>query len=296
MAIESFNDVVAFVHVVREGNFTRAAAVLGVSPSAVSHAISGLESRLGTQLLTRTTRSVSTTQEGERLFNSVAPRFEDIDAELAAVRELRDRPMGTIRITAAEHAANSILWPKLSPVMRQYPEIQIEISVSYAMADIVSERFDAGVRMGDQVAKDMIAVRIGPDNRIAVVGTPQYFADRPIPITPADLADHDCINLRLPTHGTLLPWDFAKDGKEFKLRVTGQWTFNNSSSMLRAALADCGLAFVPEDMALEAIADKRLIRVLDDWCSPYPGYHLYYPSRREYSRALSVVVDALRMP
>jgi len=294
MAIETFNDVLAFVHVVREGSFTRAAAVVGVTPSALSHAIRGLETRLGVRLLTRTTRSISPTEAGERLFTSVAPRFEDIDAELAAVKELRDKPVGTIRITSAEHAANSILWPKLSKVLHQYPDINVEITVDYTLSDIVSQRYDAGVRIGDQVAKDMIAVRISPDLRIAVVASPAYFAKRARPKTPLDLEQHNCINLRLQTHGGLLPWDFSKDGHETKFRVTGQWVFNNSSPIVRAALADYGVAFVPEDMVLEHIAAGRLIRVLDKWCAPYPGYHLYYPSRRQSSRALGVIVEALR--
>jgi DNA-binding transcriptional LysR family regulator len=294
MAIETFNDVLAFVHVVREGSFTRAAAMVGVSPSALSHAVRGLETRLGVQLLTRTTRSIAMTEAGERLFNSVAPRFEDIDAEVAAVKELRDKPVGTIRITSAQHAADSVLWPKLSRVMLDYPDIGVEIIVDYTMSDIVSQRFDAGVRLGDQVAKDMIAVRISPDQRIAVVGSPGYFAWRPMPQSPHDLAGHDCINLRLPTHGGFLPWDFDKDGKSFKLRVTGQWAFSNSSSSVRASLADYGLAFVPEDMVSEYIAAGKLVRVLDDWCQPYPGYYLYYPSRRQSSRALAVVIEALR--
>ncbi|NDZ18726.1 LysR family transcriptional regulator [Variovorax sp. WS11] len=294
MAIETFNDVLAFVHVVREGSFTRAAALVGVSPSALSHSIRGLETRLGVRLLTRTTRSISPTEAGERLFNSVAPRFEDIDAELAAVKELRDKPVGTIRITSAEHAANSVLWPKLSKVLHAYPDINVEVTVDYTLSDIVAQRYDAGVRLGNQVAKDMIAVRISPDLRIAVVGSPTYFAKRAKPRTPGDLVQHDCINLRLPTHGGLLPWDFAKDGQEIKFQVTGRWVFNSSSPIVRAALASYGLAFVPEDMVLEHIAAKRLVRVLDDWCAPYPGYHLYYPSRRQSSRALAVIVEALR--
>nr|WP_315425816.1 LysR family transcriptional regulator [uncultured Albidiferax sp.] len=294
MAIESFNDVVAFVHVVREGSFTRAAALLGVSPSAVSHAVSGLEARLGVRLLTRTTRSIATTEAGERLYVSVAPRFDEIDAEIAAVEELRDKPAGTIRITSAEHAANSVLWPKLSKVLHAYPDINVELNVDYAMSDIVAMRYDAGVRIGDQVAKDMIAVRISPDMCIAVVGSPGYFATRPQPSSPHELAQHNCINLRLPTHGSFLPWDFDKDGQEIKFRVTGQWVFNSSSPIVRAALADYGLAFVPEDMVAEHIAAGRLVRVLEDWCKPYPGYHLYYPSRRQSSRALAVIVEALR--
>ncbi|RZT29060.1 LysR family transcriptional regulator [Cupriavidus agavae] len=294
MAIEDFNDVLAFVHVVREGSFTRAAAIIGVSASALSHAIRGLETRHGVRLLTRTTRSVSPTEAGERLFLSVATRFEDIDAELAAVRNLRDKPVGTIRITSAEHAANNILWPKLAKAMAAYPDISVEITVDYTMSDIVSQRYDAGVRLGNQVAKDMIAVRISPDQRIAVVGSPTYFSNHPVPVTPRELAQHDCINLRLPTHGGLLPWDFDKGGEEIKLRVTGRWVFNNSSSIVRAALEGHGLAFVPEDMVLDRIVTGDLVRVLDDWCAPYQGYYLYYPSRRQSSRALAVVVEALR--
>jgi DNA-binding transcriptional LysR family regulator len=273
MARDNFNDLLAFVHVVREGSFTRAAALLGVSPSALSHCVTDLEARL---------------------FVNVAPRFEAIDSHLAAVSDLCDKPVGTIRITSAEHAANTILWPKLTPILHQYPEINVEINVDYAMSDIVSQRYDAGVRLGNQVAKDMIAVRISPDLRIAVVATPSYFSRNPKPVAPNDLAQHNCINLRLPTHGGLLPWDFEKDGKEIKLRFGGQWVFNSSSAIVRAALDDYGIAFVPEDMVLEHIAAGRLVRVLDDWCAPYPGYYLYYPSRQQSSRAHAVVVDALR--
>jgi DNA-binding transcriptional LysR family regulator len=293
MALETFSDVLAFLQVVRQGSFTKASALMGVSPSALSHAVRGLETRLGVRLLTRTTRSIATTEAGERLFNSVAPRFEDIDAEVTAVRELRDKPVGTIRITAAEHAANSVLWPKLSKLMPRYPDINVEITVDYTMSDIVSQKYDAGVRLGNQVAKDMIAVRISPDLRIAVVASPKYFATREPPQVPQDLTQHNCINLRLPTQG-LLPWDFEKGAQKVKLRVTGQWVFNNSSAILRAALADCGLGFVPEDMAFEHIAKGRLVRVLEDWCDPYQGYYLYYPSRRQSSRALTVIAEALR--
>lgn len=294
MALETFNDVLAFVHVVREGSFTRASALLGVTPSALSHAVRGLETRLGVRLLTRTTRSIAPTEAGDRLYNSVATRFDDIDAEVAAVKGLHDKPVGTIRITSTEHAANSALWPRLAKLLREHPGISVEITVDYAKSDIVSQRYDAGVRIGDEVAKDMIAVRIGPDMRIAVVGAPGYFATRPKPRTPHDLAEHNCINLRLPTHGGCLPWDFEKNGQTIKLRVSGQWVFNSSSPIARAALAGHGLAFVPEEMVLEHIAAGRLVRVLDDWCKPYPGYHLYYPSRRQSSRALATVVEALR--
>ncbi|MEZ5608154.1 MAG: LysR family transcriptional regulator [Burkholderiaceae bacterium] len=291
---DAFSDVLAFIHVAREGSFTRAAALLGVSPSALSHAVKGLETRLGVHLLTRTTRRIATTEAGERLYAKVAPRFEEIDAEVAAVVEMADKPAGTVRITAAEHAVNSVLWPKLSPVLHDHTDIHVEISVDYALSDIVAQRFDAGVRLGDQVARDMIAVRISPDLRMAVVGSPDYFATHPKPATPHDLGRHNCINLRLPTQGGLLQWDFAQRGRAIKFRVAGQWVFNGSMPIVRASLSGYGLAFVPEDMVLEHIAAGRLIRVLDDWCPSYPGYYLYYPSRRHPSRALSVIVEALR--
>lgn len=293
---DSFHDVLAFVHVVRQGSFTRAAALLGVSPGALSHAVKALEARLGVRLLTRTTRKISTTEAGERLYASAAPRFEEIDAEIAAVAELRDKPAGTLRITASEHAADSVLWPKLSKVLHDYPDIRVEIAVDYALADIVSQRFDAGVRLGDQVARDMIAVRVSPDLRMAVVGSPGYFATHPQPAIPQDLAQHSCINLRLPTHDNLLPWDFDRQGKEIRFRVDGQWVFNSTSHMVRAALAGYGLAFVPEDLVREHMAAGRLVRVLEDWCKPLPGYYLYYPSRLHPSSAMSVVVEALRHP
>lgn len=293
MPRENFNDLLAFVTVTREGSFTRAAAQLGVSQSALSHTIRALEARLGLRLLTRTTRSVAPTEAGQRLFLTVAPRFEEIDAELAALTELRDKPAGTIRITTAEHAANTVLWPKLVELLPNYPDIRVEISVDYGLTDIVAQRYDAGVRLGDDVAKDMIAVRIGPDLRMAVVGTPAYFAHRPEPRTPQDLAKHNCINLRLPTHGGLLLWDFEKDGQEVKIRVDGQWIFNGSTPMLRAALAGCGLAFLPEDLVREPVVAGLLQAVLTDWCPLFPGYFLYYPSRRESAPALTLLVEAL---
>jgi DNA-binding transcriptional LysR family regulator len=252
-----------------------------------------LEAQLGLRLLTRTTRSVSPTEAGERLLQTLVPRFEDITTELAALRELQDKPAGTIRITSAGHAADTILWPRLGPVLAQYPELQVEIYVDYGFTDIVAQRFDVGVRIGESLEKDMIAVRIGPDQRIAVVAAPDYFAGRPTPRRPQDLATHNCINLRLPS-GKLLPWEFAQGGRPLHVQVQGQWTFNASAPILRAALAGAGLAYVPEDIALESIAAGRLRRVLQAWCPSYPGYHLYYPSRRQSSRALAVVVDALR--
>ena len=288
-----FNDLLAFVAVARERSFTRAAVQIGVSQSALSHRMRALEARLGLRLLTRTTRSVSPTEAGERLLQTLVPRFEDITTELAALRELQDKPAGTIRITSAGHAADTILWPRLGPVLAQYPELQVEIYVDYGFTDIVAQRFDAGVRIGESLEKDMIAVRIGPDQRIAVVAAPDYFAGRPTPRRPQDLATHNCINLRLPS-GKLLPWEFAQGGRPLNVQVQGQWTFNASAPILRAALAGAGLAYVPEDIALESIAAGRLRRVLQAWCPSYPGYHLYYPSRRQSSRALAVVVDALR--
>jgi DNA-binding transcriptional LysR family regulator len=288
------DDLVAFLAVGRERSFTKAAAKLGVSQSALSHAIRELEARLGVRLLTRTTRSVSPTEAGERLLHTLGPRFEEIDAELAALSELREKPAGTIRITATDYAADTILWPKLAKLLRQYPDIKVEIIIDYGLTDIVAQRFDAGVRNGEQVAKDMIAVRIGPDMRMAVVGAPSYFRDRPEPKKPQDLIGHDCINLRLPTHGGLYAWEFEKGGRELKVRVEGQLVFNGTFQMLNAALAGFGLAYVPEDLAQPHLAKGRLKRVLEDWCPPYSGYHLYYPSRRQSSAAFALLVDALR--
>lgn len=294
MPRDGYTDLLAFIHVAREGSFTRAAAKLGVSPSALSHAVRALETRMDLRLLTRTTRSVSTTEAGAQLYERVAPRFEEIDAELTAATEQRRKPAGTVRITTAEHAANTILWPRLSTILPDYPDITVEVTVDYNRSDIVAERYDAGVRLGDELAKDMIAVRIGPDLRIAVVGSPAYFADRTRPRTPHDLAAHNCINLRLPTHGGLLPWDFQKGKHTLKVRVTGQWIYNSISPIVRAVLAGQGLAFVPEDAVAGHIAEGRLIRVLEDWCQPCTGYHLYDPNHRQSSGALAVIVEALR--
>ncbi|HEV3489727.1 MAG TPA: LysR family transcriptional regulator [Reyranella sp.] len=290
----NLDDLLAFVVVARERSFTKAAAKLGVSQSALSHTIRGLEARLGVRLLTRTTRSVSSTQAGERLLETVGPRFDEIDAELAALSEFRDRPAGTIRLTTIDYVADTILWPRLSGFLRQYPDIKIEIVIDYSLTDIVAERFDAGVRGGEQIAKDMIAVRIGPDIRMAVVGAPTYFKKRPLPRTPQELVEHSCINLRLPTHGGLYAWEFEKGGRELRVRVDGQLVFNGTTQMLNAALAGFGLAYVPEDLALPHLSKGRLVRALADWCPPYPGYHLYYPSRRQSSPAFALLVDALR--
>ncbi len=294
MPRENLNDLLAFLAVAKERSFTRAAAKLGVSQSALSHTVRGLEERLRLRLLSRTTRSVAPTEAGERLIRTVGPRFEEIDAELAALSELREKPAGTIRITTGEHAAEAILWPALARLLPHYPDIKVELIVDYGLTDIVAERYDAGVRLDEQVAKDMIAVRIGPDMRMAVVGAPSYFARRARPKKPQDLTAHDCINIRFPTYGGLYAWEFEKRGRELKVRVEGQLVFNNIALRLNAALAGMGLAYLPEDQLQTHLADGRLIRVLDDWCPPFSGYHLYYPSRRQPTPAFALLVDALR--
>src|SRR3989475_5149660 len=276
MQRENFNDLLAFLAVARERSFTRAAAKLGVSQSALSHTISGLEARLGLRLLTRTTRSVSPTEAGERLLVTVGHRFEENEAELEALTELREKPAGTIRITAIDYVADTILWPKLAKFLPQYPDIKVEIIVDYGLTDIVAQRYDAGVRSGEQVAKDMIAVRIGPDMRMAVVGAPSYFAKRSAPKRPQDLTRHSCINLRLPTHGGLYAWEFEKGSRELRVRVEGQFVLNGTTPMLNAAVAGLGLAYVPEDLVQPYVGKGQLKRVLEDWCPPYSGYHLYY--------------------
>src|SRR5246500_5494698 len=294
MSRNFLDDVTAFLAVARERSFTRAAAKLGVSQSALSQTVRGLESRLGLRLLTRTTRSVAPTEAGERLRRVAGPRLDEIEAEMAALTELRDKPSGTIRITAHDHAVRSVLWPALEKLLPNYPDIKVEIVIDYGLTDIIAERYDAGVRSGEMVAKDMIAVRIGPDMRSAVVAAPCYFARRPKPKRPQDLTTHTCINLRLPTHGGLYAWEFEKGGRELRVRVEGQLVFNASAPMLDAALAGFGLAYLPEDNVRAHLADGRLIRVLADWCPPYPGYHLYYPSRRQPTPAFALLVNALR--
>jgi DNA-binding transcriptional LysR family regulator len=294
MSRENLNDLVAFLAVAKARSFTKAAAQLGVSQSALSHTIRRLEERLGLRLLTRTTRSVAPTEAGERLLRAAEPRLDEIDAELAALSELRDKPSGTIRITAHDHAVRTVLWPALARLLPDYPDIKVEIVIDYGLTDIVAERYDAGVRSGEMVAKDMIAARIGPDMRSAVVAAPSYFARRPKPKRPQDLTTHTCINLRLPTHGGLYAWEFEKGGRELRVRVEGQLVFNGTAPMLDAALAGFGLAYVPEDSVEGHLADGRLIRVLADWCPAYPGYHLYYPSRRQPTPAFALLVNALR--
>lgn len=294
MAHENFNDLLAFLAVAKERNFTRAAAKRGVSQSALSHTIRGLEERLGIRLLTRTTRSVSPTEAGERLLLTVGPHFEEIETELAALSELREKPAGVIRITTGEHAVDSILWPVLTKFLPNYPDIKVEIIVDYGMTDIVAERYDAGIRLGEQLAKDMIAVRVGPDMRMTAAASPGYFATRPRPLTPQDLTGHNCINLRFPTYGGLYAWEFEKDGREVKVRVEGQLVFNAPNQALNASLADLGISFLPADLAQPHLATGRLVRVLEDWCPPFPGYHLYYPSRRQTSPAFALLTEALR--
>ncbi|KRQ94897.1 LysR family transcriptional regulator [Bradyrhizobium valentinum] len=289
----NLDDLRAFVAVGRERSFTKAAAKLGISQSALSQTIRELESRLGVRLLTRTTRSVSPTEAGERLLQTVGPRFEEIDVELAAIRELREKPAGTIRITATEYAADAILLPKLAKLLPKFPDIKVEIIIDYGLTNIVAQRYDAGVRSGEQVAKDIIAVRIGPDMRMAVVGAPSYFKTRPEPKKPQDLINHNCITLRLPDGG-LYTWEFEKGGHELRVRVDGQLTYNTTAQELNAALAGLGLAYVPEGMAQPDLAKGRLKRVLEDWCLPYSGYHLWYPSRRQSSAAFALLVETLR--
>lgn len=294
MARANINDLLAFLAVARERSFTRAAAQLGVSQSALSHTVRGLEERLGLRLLTRTTRSVAPTEAGERLLRNVGPRFTEIDAELSALTALRETPAGTVRITTGEHAAQTVLWPALAKLLPRYPDIKVELVVDYGLTDIVSERYDAGVRLGEQVAKDMIAVRIGPEMRMAVVGAPGYFAARGKPKQPQDLTEHNCINLRLPTYGGIYAWEFEKRGRAMKVRVDGQLVFNTGLLRMNAVLAGLGLAYIPEDLVKREIADGRLVRVLADWCAPFAGYHLYYPSRRQPTPAFAVLVEALR--
>jgi DNA-binding transcriptional LysR family regulator len=290
----NYSDLLAFIAVARERSFTRAAAQLGVSQSALSHTIRALEGRLGVRLLTRTTRSVSPTEAGEHLLQTIAPRFDEIEAGLAAVAEVREKPAGTVRITATDYATRTILWPRLAAVLRDYPEVKVEIVTDYGLSDIVAERYDIGVRNGDQVAKDMIAVRIAPDMQMAIVGAPEYFAQRALPKTPQDLTEHNCINLRLPTHGGFYPWELKRGSRQTVVRVDGQLAFNGTYQMLDAALSGYGLAYVPADLIEADVVAGRLRWVLKDWCPTFPGLHAYYASRSESSRALAIVIDALR--
>jgi DNA-binding transcriptional LysR family regulator len=288
-----FDDIATFAAVAAERSFTRAAAKLGVSQPALSQTIRSLEERLGIRLLTRTTRSVAPTEAGERLLRAAAPRFAEIQAELAALSELRDKPSGTLRITAGEHPAITVLQPALKRFLPDNPDLKVEIIVDYGLTDIVAEGFDAGIRMGEQVAKDMIAVRIGPTMRMAVVASPAYFARHPAPQTPHDLTAHNCINMRLPTYGGLFPWSLEADGREVKVRGEGQLVFNNLALRISSALDGLGIAYLPEDQAMPFLKNGRLRRVLEEWCPSFPGYHLYYPSRK-HSPALALLVETLR--
>lgn len=295
MARHNFNDLLAFVTVAREGSFTRAASHLGVTQSAVSQVVSALEARLKIRLLTRTTRSVSLTAAGERLLEAIGHRFDEIEAELDALTELRDKPAGTVRITCGDNIIKTTLLPKLMPLLKTYPDISVEFDINYGFRDIVADRFDAGVRFSDTVAQDMIAVPIGPDLRMAVVASPSYFSEHGRPKHPSDLAAHRCIDIRFPTYGGVDAWEFERKGKKLKVRVSGQLVFNSTTHIADAAVGGLGVAYLPEDEFAPHLAEGRLIRVLEEWCEPFSGFHLYYPSRRQPSPAFSLVLDALRV-
>ncbi|WP_375512395.1 LysR family transcriptional regulator [uncultured Nostoc sp.] len=295
MKRDELNDLAAFVVVADEMSFTRAASKLGMSPSALSHAMKALEDRLGLRLLARTTRRVSTTEAGERLLKILRPAFEDISAELTALSELRDKPAGTVRITTFKHAATSVLSPVLPGFLDAYPDIRVEITIDDGLTDIVANRYDAGIRFGEKVAKDMIAVRVGPDIRAAVVGSPIYFANHPVPNTPQDLAGHRCINYRFVTAGGLYSWEFEEDGQPFQVRVDGPLVFNDGDLILAAALAGQGIGYLYEDQIADHVAEGRLIQVLAEWCPTSPGYYLYHPNRRQTPPALAALIDALRV-
>lgn len=294
MIKRNLNDLLSFVAVAREGTFTRAAAQLGVTQSALSQSISGLETRLQIRLLTRTTRSVSPTAAGERLLNAIGNRFDEIEAELDELSALRDKPSGTVRITCGDHIQRTLLLPRLTPLLLEYPDIKVEFDINYGFRDIVADRFDAGVRLGDTIDKDMIAVPIGPPVRMAVVAAPAYFAAHPKPRNPRDLVDHNCINMRMQSGGGLYAWDFQRKDRHVNVRVDGQLIFNTSPNIVDAALAGLGIAWLPEEEFAPHIEEGRLLRVLENWCPPFPGYYLYYPNRRQPSPAFSLVVDALR--
>ena len=294
MLKDNFNDLLSFMVVARERSFTRAAAQLGVSQSALSHAMRNLEARLEVRLLTRTTRSVAPTEAGEQLFMRLSPHLLEIEQELTALRDTRDRPAGNIRLNAGEHAMSTVLWPVLKPFMAQYPDINVEVTVDNGLTDIVDGRFDAGVRLGEQVAKDMIAVRIAPDMRMAVVGSAEYLQRFGVPETPEQLDQHRCINMRLPTRGGLYAWEFERDGRELRVRVDGQLILNSLPQRIDAAENGLGLAYVPEDAVQDALAESRLVRVLEAWCPAFTGYHLYYPSRRQHTTAFALLIAALR--
>lgn len=294
MARENINDILVFIAVARERSFTRAAAKLGMTQSALSHIVRSLEARLGVRLLTRTTRSVSPTEAGERLLLNVAPRIDEIEAEIAAVSDLGDKPAGTIRITAIDNVIDNVLWPRLAPILPQYPDLHIEITADYRMVDIAADRYDIGVRYGDQVEKDMVAVRLTPDVQTMIVASPAYFAWHATPATPQDLLKQNCITLRLASSGGIYAWELAREGQALELRVRGQSMFTTGYHMLNAALSGCGIAYLTEDLVAEHVREGRLVSVMQDWCPKFPGLHAYYPSRRHASRALALVIDAIR--
>jgi DNA-binding transcriptional LysR family regulator len=294
MSRENINDLFAFLAVAQERSFTRAAGRLGISQSALSHTVRGLETRLGVRLLTRTTRSVSPTEAGERLMQTVQPRLEEIEQELAAISDLGDRPAGTIRITAIDHVVDSVLWPRLAPVLEKYPDVRVELSADYRLVDVAAERFDIGVRYGDQVQKDMVAVRLTPDVRMTIVGAPRYFETHKAPLTVQELARHNCITLRLSGSGGIYAWELRDGDRDVEVRVSGQVTCNGAYQMLKAALSGYGLAFLPEELTQPLVDAGRLRRVMDECCRSFPGLHAYYPSRRNSSRAMRLVIEAIR--
>jgi DNA-binding transcriptional LysR family regulator len=294
VARDNINDILVFLAVARERSFTRAAAKLGMSQSALSHIIRALEERLGVRLLTRTTRSVSPTEAGERLLQNVGPRLEEIEEEITAISDMGDKPSGLIRITAIDHVIDQILWPRLAAVLPQYPDIHVEINSDYRMVDIAAERYDIGVRWGDQVEKDMVAVRLTQETQLMIVGSPDYFAHRPVPTSAQELLKHNCISLRLATSGGLYAWELQHEGRDMELKVRGQYVFNSVYQMMNAALSGCGLAFVPEELAGPHVREGRLVSVMPDWCPRFPGLFAYYPSRRNASRALAIVIAAIR--
>jgi len=294
MARDNINDILVFLAVARERSFTRAAAKLGMTQSALSHTVRALEERLGVRLLTRTTRSVSPTEAGERLMQNVAPRLEEIEAEIAAVSDLGDKPAGTIRITAIDHVIDSVLWPRLAPILPQYPDLHVEMSSDYRIVDIAAERYDIGVRHGDQVDKDMIAVRLTPDVQMMIVAAPAYFEWHAVPTTAQELMKHNCINLRLASSGGLYAWELRHEGRDFEAQVRGQTVFTNVYHMLNAALSGVGVTYLPESLVGPYVRSGRLVSVMPDWCAVFPGLHAYYPSRRQASRALALVIDTIR--
>lgn len=294
MARDNISDIVAFLAVAQERSFTRAAGKLGISQSALSHTVRGLEARMGVRLLTRTTRSVSPTEAGERLMHTVGPRLEEIEAEIAAVSDLGDRPIGTIRITAIDHVVDSVIWPRLAPVLEQYPDVRVEISADYRMVDVAADRYDIGVRYGDQIQQDMVAVKLTQDIAMSIVGAPRYFESHPVPLTVADLVRHNCICLRLSGSGGIYAWELRDGDKSVDVRVSGQLIFNGAYQMLAAALSGYGLAFLPQEMTQAHVEAGRLRAVMNDCCPSFPALHAYYPSHRHSSRAMRLVIEAIR--